>query len=79
MPNLTKHQRRVLRAIADATHPPYPPTLEEVRAAGGWRSRGAALYHLPKLVDLRLVEHRPGRQGVVLTPAGQREARRAIP
>lgn len=79
MTTLTEHQRRVLRAIADATRPPYPPTLEEVRAAGGWKSRGTALYHLPRLVDLRLVERRPGRQGVVLTPAGRREARRPIP
>lgn len=73
----TEAQLEVLRAIAAATQPPFPPTLTEIAKAGGWRSPSGVLFHLDALQAAGLVERRKGRGGVLLTALGQRTVRRS--
>ena len=69
-PPLTRRQRQVLEVLLDgAADGAPPPTLDELAAAAGLRSRGSLHKHVQALVDAGLVEpmHRT-RRGVRLTP-----------
>lgn len=71
----TRYQSAMLKAIANATKKtaPWPPSFDDVAKAGGYDSRGTVAYHLPALVAAGWAAQ-ARRAGVLLTPAGLREA-----
>jgi repressor LexA len=72
---LTRRQRELYEWLRDhATAFEHPPTLDEVCAALGLRSRGSLHKHVQALVEAGLVEPLDGRRrGLRLTPRGGAE------
>jgi repressor LexA len=81
MPKLTQKQREVLEFIAAEAEDGAPPTLREIAAHFGFRSKTAAADHVRALRQKGFLNRDPDRKAraLQLSPIGRRRPRFAIP